>query len=357
MKERKRIGMTDVARIAGVSLSTVSKVLNDKDGKVPISEATRKKVLAIVDELDYKPNFAAHRLRSADPDHSVGLYIPWGWGVQGFPEFVPIVTESIGRYLFDRGCALMLVYYESGAVSVPYRELHRVRSHPIQGMIIAGANAEDLSFLESVSENRHPPFVALHRVLKAGSYVTADNRGGASQAVHRLVGDGHRRIAVISRVAKPPGSKDYVYDERLQGYRDALRESSIPPDPALEFSVDSQDEEGTDLAVENMLSRTPKPSAVFATRLDIAVHALRSLRRRGVAVPLDMSLISFAKHPTIGEYFDPKLSTVDVPLDEMGRRAAAAILEKIRPGEPPSSALHDSLPCGLTVRESSGSTP
>src|SRR6056297_935367 len=86
--------MKEVARIAGVSLATVSRVLNDKDGTIPISKETRDRVLAVVDKVGYKPNYAAQRLRSQKLDHSIGVYIPWGWGIGGFASFTGKLLES-----------------------------------------------------------------------------------------------------------------------------------------------------------------------------------------------------------------------------------------------------------------------
>jgi LacI family transcriptional regulator len=343
----KNVSMKEVAQRAGVSVSTVSRVINDREGTIPISNATRDRVLGVVAELDYRPDYAAHRLRSKDLMRSIGLYIPRRWGISGFPSFIPTLIEGVTGRLRNSNFGLSLFYYESGEISTYYRELSRVRTHIIEGMIIAGANGEDLRFLDATSETGHPPFVVVHRELSGGSYVTADNRAGAVLAVRHLQELGHRRIGLISVPRYRDGDVDYVYNERCSGFEEAMEES----DPLVEL-VEHGVEESAHAAVDRLLEVSVPPTALVVTRMDLTAFVLKRLRRRGMTVPGDMALVSFSENPLSGEYLDPSITSVIIPVDEMGVQAAARLTLELDGAAGPEP-LRCKLPGHLVVRDSS----
>lgn len=351
----KHASMKDVARAAGVSVSTVSRVLSARGGVVPISEETQQRVLAAVEQLDYKPNFAAQRLRSAQPHLSIGLYIPWSWSLVGFPVFLPSLVEAVGKHLSDHSHSLNVVYYEMGKIQKHYQELNSVRTHLIQGMLVAGASAADLEYLDSVASNVHPPVVVIHRVLEHGNYVTADNRGGAAEGVAHLLRHGHERIAVLSKPWIESERQDYVYQERLFGYQDALQEAGIPFDPKIVFAVPPDDLDAIEAALRTALDGAHPPTAIYCTRMDIAAHTLRSLRRIGARVPKDVGVLTFSEHGSVGRYFDPPLTTISIPAATMGREAVDYLVGRLTPRTPsPPGRITTYVPCSLVVRESCG---
>jgi LacI family transcriptional regulator len=347
--------MKDVARAAGVSVSTVSRVLAARGGTIPISKETQDRVLSAAERLDYKPNFAAQRLRSAQPHLSIGLYIPWSWSLVGFPVFLPSLVEAVGKYLSDHSHSLNVVYYEIGHIHEHYQELHSVRTHLIQGMLIAGASAADLEYLDSVAANAHPPVVVIHRVLEHGDFVTADNRGGAADGVAHLIGHGHRRIAMISKPWMESNRQDYVYRERFLGYQEALCRAGIEFDPSIVFDVGPDDLPAIESALRSALSGPHPPSALFCSRMDIAAHTLRILRRIGARVPDDVALVTFSEHGSVGRYFDPPLTSISIPADTMGRDAVDYLVNRLTPKGPnPPEHVTSYVPCSLVVRESCG---
>ena len=348
----KPASMKDVARAAGVSVSTVSRVLNAKERAIPISERTRHKVLKTVEQLDYKPNFAAQRLRSAVPHHSIGLYIPWSWNLSGLPVFIPSLVEAVGKYLSDHSHTLSLVYYEPGDIHAHYSLIHEVRTHPIQGMIITGAAPADIEFLSSAAGNTHPHFVVVHRLVPDGNYVSADNRQGAVMAVKHLVNHGHSRIGLLTKPPDQPERPDFIYEERFRGYCDALRAGGLEVDSDLICTVPETNTNALQQCVLDLLQGPNAPTAMLCTRTDLAAYLLRVARRAGIRVPEDLAVVAFSEHTLVGQYFDPTLTTIGIPAEEMGHRAAEHLVERLRDSR--TTRIREELDCTLTIRESCG---
>lgn len=343
--------MKDVARIAGVSLATVSRVLNDKDGTIPISKETRERVLAVVDKINYKPNYAAQRLRSHKLDHSIGVYIPWGWGMGGFASFTGKLLESISKSIHGMPFNITLIFYDPGKISIHHEELQRVRAHRIDAMIIVGANHEDIRFLDSVAVDSHPPLITIHRELQQGNFVTSKNKEGAKIIVQHLIDKGHKRIAFISTPPYYENSTDYIYSRRYEGYLEALHENRIERDETLVRFTEHQQEEKIDSIIEELYSLPEPPSAIFASRDSLVVETIRALKNKGFHIPRDMALVGFSDNAEINNFIDPTLTSVVVPIEEMGTIAVSRIAEMLRSKEklPP---LQTSLDCSLIIGES-----
>ncbi|MFP4384692.1 MAG: LacI family DNA-binding transcriptional regulator [Spirochaetia bacterium] len=320
--------MKDVARIAGVSVATVSRVLNDKDGTIPISRETRDRVLAVVDQVGYKPNYAAQRLRSSKLDHSIGVYIPWGWELGGFASFTGRLLESISKSVHGMPYSITLIYYHPGKISTHYEELQRVRAHRIDGMLIMGASPGDIEFLDSVSGEKHPPFIAVHREIRHGNFVTSKNREGAAKMVSSLLDQEHRKIAFISTPKTHGRFRDYIYTRRYEGFMEGYSRRGMVPDESLLHFTRKDDPETVKNILEKIMQKH-SPTAVFTTRDSLAVSVIRSLPGLGLKVPDDLTLVTFTDNPEAIRLIEPEISCIVVPIEEMGSHAVSRLAEML----------------------------
>jgi LacI family transcriptional regulator len=317
--------MKDVARIAGVSLATVSRVLNDKNGSIPISNETRERVLAVVDQVGYKPNYAAQRLRSSKLDHSIGVYIPWGWELGGFASFTGRLLESISKSVHGMPYSITLIYYDIGKIHTHYEELQRVRAHRIDGMLIMGAGPRDIEYLESASQNKHPPFIAVHRELRHGNFVTSRNKTGAANMMKNLFDQGYHRVAFISTPVKHGKFTDYIYSQRYAGYREGFAQIGAEPDESLLYFTRKDDPDSLKDFIRKIMVNNKTPKAIFATRDSIAVSIIHVLRSLKIKMPDDVKLITFTDNPEAIQLIEPSVSCIIVPVEEMGSAAVSRL--------------------------------
>lgn len=298
----------EVARRAGVSLGTVSRVINNNPSVAP---GLRERVEAVIRELDYRPNTLARGLRS-QRTHTLGLVIP---DVTNpfFSELVREIEQAAGR----KGYSLILGNSgESRSSEQLY--LGMLADRRVDGLIIVpGAGTR------SISPPRDIPIVIVDRPLPRYPVVASDHRNGAEQAVSRLIELGHRRIACI---AGPP--RLIVASERYQGYLQVMRRHVQPPDLENHGWVESAnfEYEGGYRAARRLLEASPRPTAVFASSDQHAIGALRAARDAGLEVPRDLSIIGFDDIP-LASLVTPRLSTVAQPIAAISERAVAMVLQ------------------------------
>ncbi len=348
--------MNDIAKLAGVSIATVSRVLNDQEGRIRISEKTRQKVLAVCDEINYIPNYAAQQLRSGQAARSIGVYIPKGWGFSGLFSFTANLLESVSHELKDSSYRMTLIYYDQGDIRRHYEELRRVRAHYISGMLIVGADPEDIAFLTSVGENTAPPFVLVHRESPVGRFVTSDNTEAGRMLVQHLVNLGHREIALITTPCVETLRRDYIYSARYAGFQKGLEEAGLSPDAAKIIYHDDSQIDAARLAMDlrTLMTEPCQPTAIISTRDSIAIHAVKAARKVGINIPQDISLVTFLDNIPLREMSDPTLTCVEIPISEMGALSVRNLIKMIH-GENDFKALSRTLPCKLTVGESCSS--
>lgn len=321
--------LTDVARLAGVSPSTVSRILN---GTARVSDDKRRAVLAAIEAMNFAPNQMAQALKK-------GRSMTIGIVVQDFAS--PFFDETL-RGVDD---GLKGTGYTSIIASGHWNEEQesaRVRQlvgRKVDGVILlSGRSASDAIARLAVQR----PIVATGCAVSAPNAhgFTLDNENGAHLAMRHLLELGHRRIAFI---AGRSGHQDA--SERLAGYLRALAEEDITFDPKLVVDGDFR-ETGGMAAVNRLLETGQQFSAIFAANDLSAFGARLALYRKDIRVPDDISMVGFDDLPGAA-YATPPLTTVRQPLFEMGRIAAAAVLCLIN-GEPVVSALP---PLMLILRE------
>ncbi|WP_405091371.1 LacI family transcriptional regulator [Micromonospora sp. NBC_01392] len=334
MTTAQRPTLEAVARRAGVSRATVSRVVN---GSTTVAESIQQAVRRAVEELGYVPNLAARSLVTQRTD-SVALVMPEAAtrvfsDDQVFPGIIRGAAQELEAA--DKQLVLMLAGSPAGHERV---ERYTTGRH-VDGVLFASLHGEDP--LPGRLARLGIPVVCSGRPLGGADvpYVDVDHTGGVTRAVEHLIATGRRRIATIA------GPQDMVAGiERLIGYRTALTAAGLPE---LVAYGDFTRESGT-AAMRELLAADPELDAVFAASDLMAHAALRALREAGRRVPEDVAVIGFDDIETAA-YTEPPLTTVRQPIVELGRAMTRQLL-RIAAGEHVEQALM--LPTELILRDS-----
>jgi len=324
----------DVAKQAGVAVSTVSLALNN-DPRV--SEDTRRKVLKSAEELNYRPNGAARSLKRRKTE-TVGLFLN-DFGGPFFSSFIQGVEEVVSANGYD----LVACSTFGGQHNTANRYL---REKQFDAAIILGPAIPDELILQVAGPQF--PIVVMDRELSADHVhsVLVDNVQGARSATRHLIGLGRRRIGYLSG---PLNS--YNNQKRLVGFKSALEEAGIP----LQASCVAQGhftESGGYQAMKSLIVSRSLPDAVFAANDEMALGAIQALMEAGLRVPEDVAVVGF-DDIRLSSYVRPALTTVGHPKHEWGTVATHVVFQALRePGEQPSAIMLDTE---LIVRESCGS--
>jgi len=335
---QRRLTIRQIADLAGVSIATVSRVLN---GRGDVSDETRELVSRVIRENGYTANRSARGL-SAGRTGLVGILVPLV-----YPAYFSAIVAGAAQALSERD--LQIVLSPTGAehdreVSVLDR-LHALTDGAL--IILPEESSEEL---ERLLDGGYrfvvlDPLMPLNERIPA---VSAAHTSGADQAIRHLIELGHRRIAHIT------GPLGWVATEdRRRGYRAALASAGILPDPALEIQAEPEIRPGRE-ATLRLLELPERPTAVFAFNDNIAIGAIQAARARGLRVPEDISIVGFddVEHATI---VTPMLTTVRQPLAEMGR-TAVSLLNRLLERQH-FETLHIELATRLVVRESTAPPP
>jgi len=308
----------DVARRARVSHQTVSRVIN---GQENVTAETRERVLAAVRELGYVPSAVARSL-SSSRTHTLGM-----------------VTTDVSDHFFAE------------AVAGAEAEARKRGYFLIIGSIEEGSEDDERTYLRLMLERRvEGLIVAVPRLrsdidLAGADHVDIDNRRGGHEATAYLVAQKHRLIATITGPLDWPSAR-----ARLDGYRDALRDTGIPADrslvePCVDWGLDSGRR-----AADRLLGSVPKLTAIFAQSDLLALGAIAALRARGMRVPQDVSVVGFDDIP-VSSVFDPPLTTVRQPMREVGELAARLVGDRAASSRKAKGARH-MLRAPLVIRGS-----
>lgn len=335
-KPKQRATISDVAKLAGVSIATVSRVINET---APVASETVEKVRQAVTMLSYTPQPAARTLAGHKTD-TVGLLLP----EIGSAFFAPML-RGIEAGLQESSFGL-LIYATTQDTDKSKRGSGALGEHNTDGLLVFTNRLSDAEITRL--HQRGFPLVLLHRTPPQGldiPYVTFENKAGARRAVEHLITvHGHRRIGFL---AGPAGNEDSVWREL--GYREALEAHNIPFDPALVMNG-SFDDIIAQSAVRQWLYEGVEFDAIFAGDDEAAAGAIIALRRAGKRVPEDVAVIGFDDVPFAAHQLPP-LTTVRAPIELAGKVAAEQLVRLIRYGEAHSFTL---LPTQLIIRQSCG---
>lgn len=335
-KGRRRIpNIYDVARAAGVSVFTVSAVVN-RTGQV--SDALRQRVEAAVLKLKYRPNLVARRLATRQT-RTIGVVVP-----DIVNPFFPLVLRGAEDTVQRSGFSLLLCNSDDQpAKEQGYLEL--LIAQRVDGILLTKTPAPFTPQMRQLIRDTHTPFALIMRTIRGFSAdtVITDDLRGAFEAVNHLARIGHRRIALVGG---PPGVSNA--QARFRGYRKALAENRLRFSPSLVVEGDYRIESGY-RAGSKLLPR--RPDAVFVTNYLMTVGFMQAADEMRLQCPQDFALVSFDDYPWLGS-FHPRLTTVELPKYELGAAAAELLLHRIakKGGRP---VLRKLVP-QLRVRESCG---
>jgi len=331
----------DVAQAAGVSISTVSRVLNNKDDVAP---ETYEKVQEVIDELGYTSSLAARGMRSRRMN-VIGLVMP----DVGDPFSIQVmkgVSRAIAELDYE------LIVYTGGEFQ---RETSADRERRFVSLL--GGGITDGVIVVTPTTTSFPtasPVVVVDPNVETHDCpaVIATNRDGALTAVEYLISLGHRRIGFIGGRSELQSAV-----RRLQGYKDGLARAGIPLDPDLIQTGDYSRKAGF-AGTQRLLNLSDPPTAIFASNDQSATGAIKAVLEAGLHVPDDISVVGFDNVPEVA-YAHPRLTTVDQSIDKMGYIATEMLISLIE-GDALESDLYK-VPTQLIVRDScravAGHTP
>jgi LacI family transcriptional regulator len=326
----------DVARLAGVSPVTVSRVMN---GASNVNAATRERVEQAISELGYVRNMSARSLRSRQT-FTLALIVP-----DITNAFWTTVARGVEDAAQGEGYSLLLCNSDENP-GKQKEYIHTMLQQRVDGVLIApyDSNAGRLSQLQ----NLNIPTVVMDRQVYGWEVdtVRADSISGAYALTQHLINLGHRRIAIISGP-----SVTSTAEERVAGYCLALDEAGIEIDPQLILRGEFRFRSGKMLA-DQLLEGNLKPTAIVATNNVMSMGVLESINQHGLRVPQDMALVSFDELPDLARFF-PFLTVAVQPAYEMGINAAQLLLSRIQ-ASAPLQPRHVILPVRLVLRYSCG---
>lgn len=331
------VGLKDVAREASVSASTVSRVLN---GSPLVNAETRERVQRAMDALEYRPSRVARRLRGDSAQASlIGLIVP---DIQN--PFFAEVARGVERVAQANGY-MVFVGNSDEHEPTERRYLELMRAERVDGIILP-ASSDNASTVAKLARAKLP-VVCVDRRLPGAKLdtVIADNVEGAYEAVRHLLAVGHRRIGFIG------GRRQLsTTQERQQGYRRALADEGIAVDETLVRAGDSREAGGREMARE-LLALPHPPTAVLVGNNLMTLGALEAIHALGLRIPDDVAIVGYDDMPW-SLAFNPPLTAVRQPGQELGRLAAELLLARI--AEPSRSTTLVTLHPELVVRQSCG---
>ena len=329
------ITITEVARRAGVSIKTVSRVVNQQPH---VREVLREKVIAVMDALDYSPNIAARRLAS-NQAFTIGLLFG---GAPG--EYFPQIIISILSFGTQKGYTLLVSNF------IPFNPASRayindlVRKKAVDGLILTPPCDNDRVFLRQLKASAIP-FVRISPADTSSPlpYVAADDYRGAYEISEYLIGLGHRSIGFIYGEPTHNASR-----ERFEGFRAALRAYRIRYRSEWTRRADFCFELGVQAGRE-LLQLDPRPTAIFASDDEEAVGVLVAAHQLGIKVPEELSVVGFDDFPSARKAY-PALTTVRQPMDEISQLATQLLLDLIKKRKP--EMRHIRVKTSLVLRDS-----
>lgn len=336
--------MVDVARLAGVSIGTVSRVLNNTNH--PVGEATRARVLEAAAKIDYSPN-ALSRSLARGRTHTVGVIVH-DITDSYFNEIVRGIDDVAGEQGY-----LVLVCSSYRDAGKEFEYVRKLRSQRCDGIIFVGGGLRLTEYLVDLDaqleglRNQGGAVVMLAPTDLTRPRIIADTGPAIAELVDHLVSIGHRHIALIKG---PPQVKTSA--ERATAFDVALRRHGIEPDIDLRATGHFDREKGA-AALAELFDRGKQFTAAVCLNDQMAVGCLMEAKARGLRVPADLSIAGIDDLP-VTRYLDPPLTTVRVPMRELGRAGMRSILSQL---DGNGFAGPPTLPCEVVVRQSTGKVP
>jgi len=336
-EDRKRTSsptIIDVARVAGVSVGSVSRVLN---GNQSVTKSVKDKVHSAINQLDYRPNAAAQSMRSL-VSRTVGCIIR-DIDIPGLASFVRAAHDVF----LEAGYALLLSNSE-GKVERERQLISVMASRRADALLIAQCSETDPELLAGLKKVEIPIVLFDREFPEWADAVMVDHRHGMRRAIEHLVQLGHKRIALITGNAAL-----FPARERIAGYRDALQALDLPIDNALIRAGSFQAEFGFE-QTSLLVSLKDRPTAILAGGIDMLPGILKALKLKKLSIPNDVSLVGTLNSDLV-ELHDPPISVITWNYGDVGRIAARFALERLR-GSAADLPSRLTVPTEFVMRES-----
>ena len=327
------VNIKEVAKAAGVSPSTVSRVLT---GKIPVNDDTRARVLNAVATMNYQPNACAQGLKGGRL-HTIGLVIP---NVRNL--VFPAAIRGIEDMAKQNGYTVVLCNTDEDIEKERFY-IESLRRRLIDGFIFSTARPGHEYLLDLHNEGV-PVVFFIREFGNSVNTVVLDNEGGAYQATNYMISRGMKKIALINGRLDLP-----LYQHRYDGYKRALREAGLQETPGMVIHDVSGWDDGYQAMCE-LLDKNIRPDAVFATSDPKAIGVIKAIQDAGLRVPQDISVMGF-DDLDFSAMLNPPLTTVAQPFYEMGIRACKRLIQLIEKGKSSKSKV-DVLPAELVIRQS-----
>ena len=329
------IKLEDIAKETGFSISTVSRVLSNSN--YPVSEPIREKVLRVAEKMGYEPNIAARSLRT-DRTDTIGIIVD-----DLLSPFTPPIVRGIQDYLNEKGFLSLIVNsdWDPGQEQAAIKTL---LSRPVDGIIFVEYSHQTSG---DALERSNKPRVFVHRLFGSPikNSVVPDDYYGASIATEHLIGLGHRQIAYIN------GPENWhTCRARLSGYRETLSSHNLLFEPKLVQPGDWEIESGY-AAAKNLLKLAERPTAIFAANDPMALGAIYAIQDAGLRVPEDVAVVGYDNR-NFTKTVRPRITTVNMPVIEMGGVAAELLLKQIAEGRKEEEEIK--VKGQLIIRETCG---
>lgn len=329
---RRPATIVDVAETAGVAIGTVSRHLNG----LPVRAANRDQIERAIAELGFRRSAAAVAMKT-DTTHIVGFLLP------SLSEFHAAMLEHLTRAMRLRGRAVLTFFHDLQPNSI--REgLEFFARHRVDALIIDGEEAIRHQLQPYIEEGLVVVLYDNDIANLPVDRVFTHNRRASARVVNHLLDLGHRRIGVIHG-----NLRDTAGRERLEGYRDALRNLGLEPDRALEFDAD-WDEQRAYEGIEMLLSLPDPPTAVFCCNYNMTLGVLGYVKEHGIEIPEDLSVVSFDDVPAL-RLHNPSITTVAQPIEKVAETIASIIDARL--AEPAAMGRqHIKIDCEVLLRGS-----
>jgi len=306
MRQAKRTTSRDVARLAHVSRTTVSFILNNVPG-VSISAATRQRVLDAAKKLNYSPNVAGRKLVSGK-SYTIGLVLCQSPEQIFTDAFLPQVILGVEQAALQQGFHVLLKPVDPNDTG-GYARL--ITENHVDGILLSGPRQDDNALMRL--HQQRVPILLMGQLPETDiPFVDVNATAGAELAVRHLIELGHQQIGMITNAPL-----DYTSaQQRREGYVKALREAKLPVNKALIRAGNYTPASGYQ-AMQALLERTPHPTAVFVASDVVAMGAILAVKQAGLRIPKDLAVVGFDDIP-LAEFYDPPLTTIHLPAFGLG---------------------------------------
>ena len=317
-KPSKRTTSQDVAKLAHVSRTTVSFILNNVPD-VSIGAATRKRVLDAAKKLNYSPNVAGKKLVSGK-SFTIGLVLCQSPEQIFTDAFLPQVILGVEQAAIQQGFHVLLKPVDPKDTG-GYARL--IAENHVDGILLSGPRQDDMALM-NLHQQRVPILLMGQLPETDIPFVDVNTTAGAELAVNHLIEHGHRYIGIITNAPL-----DYTSaQQRRDGYLQALEKAGLPIDQTLIKEGNYTPASGFE-AMKTLLQATPRPTAVFVASDVVAMGAMLAIKEAGLQIPEDMAVVGFDDIP-LAEYYDPPLTTIRLPAFSLGLAGGERLIRIIQ---------------------------